>query len=129
MIGRRDFITLLGGAAAWPVVARGQQGDRMRRIGVLMNTAPDHPEGKAHLAIFRQGLQALGWADGRNVRIEARGTSATVENFRKQAAELVAATPDVVLAITTNAVLELQKASRTVPIDAGRGGRRAGTWH
>src|SRR5262245_11449302 len=94
---RREFITLLGGAAAWPLTARSQQGERVRRIGVLMNTAPDHPEGKARLAIFRQALQALGWADGRNVRIDARGTSATVENFRKQAAELVAATPDVVL--------------------------------
>src|SRR5262245_62360694 len=95
---RRNFITLLGGAAsAWPLAARAQQGERVRRVGVLMNTAPDHPEGKARLAIFRQALQALGWADGRNVRIDARGTSATVENFRKQAAELVAATPDVVL--------------------------------
>src|SRR5262245_13298690 len=104
---RREFLGALGGAAvAWPVVARGQQGERVRRIGVLMNTAPDHPEGKARLAIFRQALQALGWADGQNVRIDARGTSAIVENFRKHAAELVAATPDVVLAVTTNAVLE-----------------------
>ena len=115
---RREFMALLGvgAAAAWPLAARTQQGERVRRIGVLMNTAPDHPEGKARLAIFRQALQALGWADGQNVRIDARGTSAIVENFRKHAAELVAATPDVVLAITTNAVLELQKASRTVPI-------------
>ena len=118
MMRRREFMALLGvgAAAAWPLAARAQQGERVRRIGVLMNTAPDHPEGKARLAIFRQALQALGWADGQNVRIDARGTSAIVENFRKHAAELVAATPDVVLAITTNAVLELQKASRTVPI-------------
>ena len=103
---RREFITLLGGAAAaWPLAARAQQGERVRRIGVLMNTAPDHPEGKARLAIFRQALQGLGWADGQNVRIDARGTSAIVENIRKHAAELVAATPDVVLAITTNPVL------------------------
>ena len=101
-MNRRSFITMLSGAAAaWPLAARAQQGERVRRIGVLMNTAPDHPEGKARLAIFRQALQALGWADGQNVRIDARGTSAIVENFRKHAAELVAATPDVVLAITT----------------------------
>src|SRR5262245_37044537 len=117
MIRRRALIALLCGAAvAWPLAARAQQGERVWRIGVLMNAAPDHPEGKARLPIFRQAVQALGWADGQNVRIDARGTSAIVENFRKHAAELVAATPDVVLAITTNAVLELQKASRSVPI-------------
>src|SRR5262245_61999767 len=116
-VNRRSFITMLSGAAAaWPLTARAQQGERVRRIGVLMNTAPDHPEGKARLAIFQQALQALGWVDGQNARIDARGTSAIVENFRKHAAELVPATPDAVLAITTNAVLKLQKASRTVPI-------------
>jgi putative tryptophan/tyrosine transport system substrate-binding protein len=110
---RREFI--VGGvAAAWPLAALAQE--RARRIGVLMNTGPDHPDGKARLATFRQALQGLGWVEGRNVRIDARGTSAIVENYRMHAAELVAAAPDVVLAITTNPVLELQKVSRSVPI-------------
>ena len=113
---RREFITLLGGAAAaWPLGARAQQGERMRRIGVLMNVTPDHPEGKARLAVFRQALQDLGWADGR-VRVETRGTAGVVDAYRKYAAELVALAPDVVLALTTTAVVELQRASRTVPI-------------
>jgi hypothetical protein len=72
MIGRRDFITLLGGAAAWPVAARAQQTERMRRIGVLMTT--DDAEGQARMGAFLQGLQHLGWVDGRNVRVEARWT-------------------------------------------------------
>jgi putative ABC transport system substrate-binding protein len=112
---RREFIGAIGAAAAsWSHALHAQE--RVRRVGVLMNTAPDHPEGKARLAIFRQALEALGWTEGRNVRIELRGTSATVADFRKSAAELLAAAPDVVLAITTNAVLELQRASRSVPI-------------
>jgi hypothetical protein len=70
---RREFITLLGGAAAaWPLAARAQQAERMRRIGVLMNTAADDPEGKARNAVFERGLQELGWTDGRNVRIDYR---------------------------------------------------------
>ena len=72
MSSRRDFITLLGGAAAWPLAARAQQGERMRRIGVLMHTAADEPESQARLAAFMQGLQELGWAVGRNMRIDYR---------------------------------------------------------
>jgi ABC-type uncharacterized transport system substrate-binding protein len=113
---RREFITLLGGAAAWPLAARAQQGERVRRIGVLMNVAPDNPEGKTRLAAFRQVLQELGWADGQNVRVEVRAAVGQAENYRKYAAELVALAPDVVLALTTPAVVELQRASRTVPI-------------
>ena len=113
---RRDFITLLGGAAAWPLAARAQQGERMRRIGVLLNTAADDPIGQARVAAFVQGLQAAGWSDGRNVRIDTRGAAADPENYRKYAAELIALGPDVVLASTTPAVLQLQQASRTVPI-------------
>jgi putative ABC transport system substrate-binding protein len=113
-VKRREFITLLGGAAAaWPLAARTQ--DRVRRIGVLMNVTPDHPEGKARLATFRHALQDLGWVDGR-VRVETRGTAGVVDTYRKYAAELVALAPDVVLALTTTAVVELQRASRTVPI-------------
>ena len=69
---RREFITLLGGAAAWPLAARAQQGERMRRIGVLMTSAADDPEGQARVAAFLQGLQQLGWTEGRNVRIDTR---------------------------------------------------------
>jgi putative tryptophan/tyrosine transport system substrate-binding protein len=69
---RREFITLLSGAAAWPLAARAQQPDRMRRVGVLMNRAPDNPEGQDRLAAFHQGLQELGWGVGRNVRIDTR---------------------------------------------------------
>ncbi|MFL5069211.1 MAG: ABC transporter substrate-binding protein [Xanthobacteraceae bacterium] len=113
---RRAFIALLGGAAAWPLAVRAQQGERVRRIGVLVNVAPDHPEGKSHLATFQQALQELGWADGRNIRLQTRGAAGVADNYRKHAAELIAAAPDVVLAVTTLAVEELQKASRTVPI-------------
>jgi len=113
---RREFVTLLGGAAAWPLAARAQQGERMRRIGVLLNTAADDPLGQARVAAFVQGLQAAGWSDGRNVRIDTRGAAADPNNYRKYAAELIALGPDVVLASTTPAVLQLQQASRTVPI-------------
>jgi len=113
---RREFVTLLGGAAAWPLAARAQQGERMRRIGVLLNSAADDPMAQARVAAFVQGLQAAGWSDGRNVRIDTRGAAGDPGNFRKYAAELIALGPDVVLAGTTSAVLQLQQASRTVPI-------------
>jgi putative ABC transport system substrate-binding protein len=112
---RREFVMLLGGAAAWPLAAHAQQGERMRRIGVLLNTAADDLMAQARVAAFVQGLQAAGWSDGRNVRIDIRG-AADPDNFRKYAAELIALGPDVVLASTTPAVLQLQQASRTVPI-------------
>src|SRR6478736_9225434 len=80
---RREFITLVGGAAAWPLAARAQQGERMRRIGVLLNTAADDPLGQARVAAFVQGLQAAGWSDGRNVRIDTRWAAADPGNFRK----------------------------------------------
>src|SRR4051812_30151606 len=99
---RREFITLLGGtAAAWPFAARAQQSVRIPRIGVLMNSPADDPEGKARLAGFLQGLQQLGWTDGRNVRIDIRwGGAADPERYRKLAAELVALAPDVILTST-----------------------------
>ncbi len=91
---RREFITLLGGAAAaWPLAARAQQGERMRRIGVLMSVAADDPEGQARLAAFLQGLQQLGWTDGRNVRIDTRWGAGDAERIRRYAAELVALAP------------------------------------
>ena len=96
---RRDFITLLGGAAAaWPLVARAQQPERMRRIGVLMSTAVDDPQDPARLAAFAQGLQELAWTIGRNLRIDYRWGASSADNARRYAAELVALAPDVMLA-------------------------------
>ena len=117
MIGRREFITLLGGAvAAWPLAAWAQQGEQMRRVGVLVNLAANDPMGQARVAAFVQGLQAAGWSDGRNVRIDTRWAAADPGNYGKYAAELISLGPDVVLASTTAAVARLQQASRTMPI-------------
>jgi putative ABC transport system substrate-binding protein len=113
---RRAFITLLGGATAWPLAARAQQGERMRRIGVLMNTAADDPLGQARVAAFQQALQQLGWSDGHNVRIDIRWGQNDVEHDRKYAAELVAFMPDVILAVGTLSVVALQRETRTIPI-------------
>src|SRR5262249_43639165 len=95
---RREFIPLLGGAAAWPLAARAQQCERVRRIGVLMNLPSDDAEGQARLTAFAQGLQQFGWTDGRNARIEYRWAVGDTERIRKQAAELVTLAPDVILA-------------------------------
>jgi ABC-type uncharacterized transport system substrate-binding protein len=115
---RRDFITLLGGAAAaWPLAARAQQSDRVRRIGVLIASTADDPEWQARLAAFQQGLQQLGWSDGRNVHIDTRWASTKLDDIRRHAAELAALTPDVILAGTgTVTVAPLLQATRTVPI-------------
>src|SRR5260370_1488726 len=114
---RREFVTLLGGAAvAWPLAARAQQRERMRRVGVLMNRVADDPEGQARLTAFVQGLQQLGWAEGRNVRMEVRWTAGVADDFRKYAAELVALVPDVILTDNAVGVAALQHATRTVPI-------------
>jgi putative tryptophan/tyrosine transport system substrate-binding protein len=113
---RREFIRLLGGAAAWPVAARAQQTERMRRIGVLMATASDEPESQARLAAFLQGLQQLGWADGRNVRLDIRWAAREPELFRRYATELVALEPDVILGAVTSSVRALLEVTRTIPI-------------
>jgi putative ABC transport system substrate-binding protein len=114
---RREFITLLGGAAAaWPVAARAQQPGRIRRIGVLMSQAADDPVGPDNITAFAQGLQALGWTVGGNVRIDYRWGANNTDLFRKYAAELVALAPDVILANAGSIVGALQQASRTVPI-------------
>ena len=114
---RRAFITLLGGAAAaWPLAARAQQPDRMRRIGVLMNIAADDPQAQARIEAFLQGLQPLGWTVGRNLQIDARWAAADAGLFRRYATELVALAPDVILASTSSAVAPLRQATRTVPI-------------
>jgi putative tryptophan/tyrosine transport system substrate-binding protein len=113
---RRKFISLLGGAAAWPLAARAQQPDRIRRIGVLMNRAADDPQAQASVAAFVQGLQQLGWTDGRNVHIDTRWTGGNAEDTRKYAAELVALAPDVIQASGASTVGALLKVTRTVPI-------------
>jgi putative ABC transport system substrate-binding protein len=117
-MSRREFITLLGGAAAaWPFAAGAQQADRVRRIGALMSTAPDDPVGQADNAAFLQGLAQLGWIDGRNVRIDTRWpVAANADDYRKYAAELVALAPDVLLAAAAPGVRALQQVTRTVPI-------------
>src|SRR5262245_2946287 len=112
-VNRRSLITLLGGAAAWPLAARGQQRERMRRIGVLMNLGSDDAEGQARNAAFLQGLQELGWTVGRNVRIEYRWGAGDAELFRKHASELVALAPDVILAAGGAVVPSLLQATRT----------------
>jgi putative ABC transport system substrate-binding protein len=114
---RREFITLLGGAAAtWPLAARAQQAERMRRIGVLMNLAVGDPEGEARIAAFVQALQRLGWSDGRNLRIDHRWAAGDAGRFKRYAEELLALAPDVILAAATPSVQALQRATRTVPI-------------
>jgi ABC-type uncharacterized transport system substrate-binding protein len=116
MIRRREFITLLGGAAAWPVAARAQQDERVRLIGVLMNTAAENPEGQAGVAAFQQALQKLGWTDGRNVRIDTRFGANDVDRDRRYAAELVALAPDILLASGTVSVTAFQHVTRIIPI-------------
>jgi putative ABC transport system substrate-binding protein len=116
-VKRRAFITLLGGAAAaWPLRAGAQRREKMRRIGVLMNLAADDAEGQARLAAFLQGLQEAGWAVGRNVRVDLRWGAGDADRIRKQAAELVALAPDVVLASGIPAATPLLQVTRTVPI-------------
>jgi putative ABC transport system substrate-binding protein len=113
---RREFITLLGGAAAWPLGAHAQQAERTRRIGVLMHLAADDPEAQARIGAFLQGLQEWGWAVGRNVRIEYRWAAGDAERIRKYAAELVALAPDVILATGGAVVGPLLEATSTVPV-------------
>ena len=114
---RRDFIALISGAAAaWPLPARAQQGERMRRIGVLMNFAENDPVAQARVTAFLQVLQQLGWTNGRNVRIDVRWSAGDPERNRRYAAELVALTPDGILAASTVSVAALLQATRALPI-------------
>jgi putative tryptophan/tyrosine transport system substrate-binding protein len=116
-VKRREFITLLGGAwATWPLSVRAQQPERMRRIGVLMNLAPDDAEGQARLAAFLQGLQEPGWAVGRNAQIDIRWGGGNAEQMRKQVTEMVALAPDVILASSPQVVVPLRDATRSIPI-------------
>src|SRR5262245_47579260 len=114
---RREFIALLGGAAAaGPGAARAQQGGRVRRIGLLLCTAANDPDGEARFVAFVQGLQKLGWIAGRNVRIDTRWGGGNADDVRKYAAEMVALAPDVILTGGTPLVAALQQVTGTVPI-------------
>jgi putative ABC transport system substrate-binding protein len=118
MIGRREFITLLGGAAAWwPVAARAQPSERMRLIGVLVAAGADDSVFQARVAAFQQGLAQWGWTDGRNVRLDIRWATANADDVRRHAAELAALAPDVLVGATgTATAAPLLQATRTVPI-------------
>src|SRR5262245_45154072 len=113
---RRTFIAGLGSSAAWPVVARAQQGARMRGIGVLMSLASDDAEGQARNAALLQGLGGLGWIVGRNVWMEYRCAAGHSDSYRRYAEELVALAPDILVASGASAAIALQRTSRTVPI-------------
>jgi putative ABC transport system substrate-binding protein len=119
MIGRRDFITLLGGGAAtWPLTARAQQGDRVRRIGVLAPGDENDPVEKARISAFTQALADLGWTDGRNVRMDVRwgGGSGDINRIRALAQELVGLQPDIIVTTNTTPTVALQRETRTIPI-------------
>ena len=113
---RREFITLLGGATAWPIAARAQQPERMRHIGVLLPAAADDAEFQAWVGAFMQGLGLLGWTIGRNVRSDTRWATSDVANIRTYAAELAALAPDVILAHGAATLAPLLQATRTTPI-------------
>jgi len=113
---RRRFLGLVGGAAAWPLATRAQQASQPRRIGVLLNRSADDPEGQARLTAFQQRLQQLGWNDGQNVRIDVRWGEDKFEREHQYAAELVALSPDVLLASGTLSLSELQRLTRSIPI-------------
>ena len=118
MIRRREFVTLLGGAAAsWPLAASAQQGDRVRRIGVLMPLDENDPEGKRRYSAFTQALADVGWTDGRNVRIDVRWAGGDTNRMRALAKELVGLRPDIIVTMgLTAATLALQRETRTIPI-------------
>ena len=113
---RREFLGILGGAAAWPVASKAQQVERVRRVGMLNILGPDDPEGQARRAVFEQTLEQLGWTVGRDLKIETRQIGADLDGLRRYAAELVALSPDVIFSIGSLPVAALQQATRTIPI-------------
>src|SRR6476661_556741 len=114
---RRQFITMLGGAAAaWPVLARAQQPERTRRLGVLMNIAADDADAPVRVAAFAQGLQELGWILGRNLRVEYRWSAGEPDRIRTYAAEISALSPDVIVAFGSAHAAAVQQAAANVPI-------------
>ena len=116
MIKRRTFIAGLGSAATWPVVARAQQSDRVRRIGVLMGGDENDPLAKSQISAFIQALAGLGWTDGRNVRMSLRWHGDDNNRSRALAKELVGLRPDIILTNTTAATAALQRETRTIPV-------------
>jgi putative tryptophan/tyrosine transport system substrate-binding protein len=115
-VRRREFIAVLSGAAALPMVARAQEAAKVARIGVLINLAADDPEGKDRFTAFTQGMQEAGWTDGRNLRIDTRWISGDANRARRYAEELVALAPDVILAATSLSVGVVQQVTRSIPI-------------
>src|SRR5438445_2790375 len=113
---RREFIPLLGGAIAWPIATRAQQGERTRRIAVLMHNAEDDPEGQARAAAFRQGLEALGWTEGKNLRIDWHWTAGDVGRIRSDVRELVGRPPDIIVANGRAILSEAVQVIRSIPI-------------
>ena len=114
MIRRREFITLLSGTAAWPLAARAQQGEPVRRVGVLLSSSETDSEGQARIGALRQGLQELGWSEGRNLKIDYHWTGGDNVRARAYAAELVASQPDVIFAAPSAALAAVQRATRTI---------------
>jgi len=115
-IGRREFLTLLGGAAAWPAAARAQQGERNRRVAVFTALAPDDPENQSRIAAFQQEMQRLGWTEGQNLRITYHSVGSDAEHVRKEAAELVTLAPDVILANGGTTMVPLHQLNRSVAV-------------
>src|SRR5215471_13863720 len=115
-IRRREFIALLGGTAAWPLAARAQQGDRVRRIGVLMPYDENEPLAKARVSAFTQALAGFGWIDGRNVLMDLRWYGDDINRVRALAQELVGLQPDIIVTNNTPATAALQRETRTIPI-------------
>ena len=113
---RREFLGILGGAAAWPVAPKAQQPERVRNIGMLNILGSDDPEAQARRAVFEQTLQQLGWMVGRDLKIEIRQIGADLDSTRRYAAELIALAPDVIVSIGSISVAPLQQATRTIPI-------------
>ena len=113
---RRDFITLMGGTAAWPLAARAQHGERVRRVGVLMQLSADDPEFEARKPVFEQSLRHLGWAAGASLSIEYRSAGGDPESIRRHATELVALAPDVIVTVGSLAPTPVLQATRTIPI-------------
>jgi putative ABC transport system substrate-binding protein len=115
-VKRREFITLLSGAAAWPLATRAQQPERVRRIGVLMNGAATETIPQSYVAAFVQELRQLGWTEGRNLRIDIRWSAGDAVLARNYAAQLIGLTPDVILASSTTNLTVIQQATNTVPV-------------
>ena len=113
---RREFLAILGCAAGWPIASKAQQTERARVVGMLDILGPDDPEAKTREAVFAQTLKQLGWAVGRNVKIETRNVGRDLDHLRRYAAELVALTPDVIVSVGSVTVAPLQQATRTIPI-------------